>query len=41
MADSGTISVATSENSDDDCVAGSCNTDKVTSEGWGKTVCSM
>jgi len=33
MADSGTILVATSENSDDDCVAGSCNTDKVTSEG--------
>ena len=30
MADSGTISVATSENSDEDCVASSCDTDKVT-----------
>ena len=33
MADSGTISVTTSENSDEDCVASSCDTDKVTSEG--------
>ena len=30
MGDSGTISVATSENSDEDCVASSCDTDKVT-----------
>ena len=30
MADSGTISVATSENSNEDCVASSCDTDKVT-----------
>ena len=30
MADSGTISVATSESSDEDCVASSCDTDKVT-----------
>jgi len=30
MGDSGTISVTTPENSDEDCVASSCDTDKVT-----------
>ena len=33
MADSGTISVTTCKKSDEDCVASSCDTDKVTSEG--------
>ena len=31
--DSGTISVTTCKKSDEDCVASSCDTDKVTSEG--------
>ena len=33
MADSGIISVATSGNSDKDCVVSNCNTDKVISDG--------
>ena len=38
MADSGTISVATSGNSDKDCVANGCDTDAVISEGCGESV---
>ena len=39
IADSGTISVVTSKNSED-CVASSCDTEKVTSEGRGEAFSS-